>query len=141
MTQETKTALCEWISGLIVGLMPLFAHALLHFCAKADPHWDDNWTLDVLFIAISTSGLSAVTIFSRAIKGTFQFSSINAPLGIFMALTIALFFAAGILYGASASGQGVPVTAAASYVLLTASMICSVYFEFTLARITVGLGA
>ena len=63
----TKTeALCDWIAGLVIGLMPLLAHLILHFGAKPTPDWDDNWSADLLFISITNSGLCGVTEYEAA---------------------------------------------------------------------------
>lgn len=133
----TKTeAWCDWIGSLIIGLMPLLAHIALHFGAKTTLDWDDNWSADLLFISISNSGLSAVTVFARIIGGSVRIERINPRMRIVWALTLVCFCLASLIYGAVVSGKGSDYTILIAILFLVASGICSLNFELALAANT-----
>src|SRR4051794_21265419 len=98
ITPEVRAAIGDWVCGLLIGLMPLLAHALFHVAAKPIPDWDENWTGDLLFISISNSGLSAVVSVGRLITGEYDFQKTGAIFKIVMALNLLLFAFSGALY-------------------------------------------
>jgi hypothetical protein len=61
MKPEVRAAFFEWVAGLIIGVTPLLAHAILHIFADPAHQWEDSWAGDVLFVSITTSGLRAVS--------------------------------------------------------------------------------
>lgn len=126
-------AWCDWAAGLIIGLMPLAAHVLLHIAAKPTPDWDDNWSADLLFISISNSGLSAITVFARLIGGTIKLDRMSPRMRIVWALTLACFCLASLLYGAAVTGRGSDYTAFIAVLFLIFSAVCSLNFELALA--------
>ena len=128
-----KEAWCDWFAGLVIGLMPLLAHTVLHFGAKPTPDWDDNWSADLLFISISNSGLSAITVFARLIGGSVRLETMKPAIRIVWALTLVCFCLASLLYGAAVSGKGSAHTSTIAVIFLIASAICSLNFELALA--------
>lgn len=135
----TKTeAFCDWIAGLVIGLMPLLAHLILHFGAKPTPDWDDNWSADLLFISITNSGLCGVTVFARIIGGTVKLENMKPRIRLVWAGTLACFCLASLLYGAAVTGKGSDYTIILAGVFLIASAVCSLNFELTLAVSGVG---
>jgi hypothetical protein len=130
----TKTeAWCDWVAGLTIGLMPLLAHLILHFGAKTAPGWDDNWSADLLFISISNSGLSAITVFARLIGGSYRLDAMRPRIRVVWSLTLVCFCLASLLYGAAVTGNGSAYTSAIAIAFLIASAICSLNFELALA--------
>jgi hypothetical protein len=69
MSIERKIAWCDWIGGMIIGLMPLLAHGVLWIGTKGQAGWSDNWAPDILFVTISNSGLAAISVFGRRLAG------------------------------------------------------------------------
>jgi hypothetical protein len=133
MKPEVRAAFFEWIAGLIIGVTPLLAHGLLHIFADPAHGWDDTWAGDVLFVSITTSGLSAVTVFTRVAKGALTVSLLGSSACVLMAVTMVLFLFAGMLYGVVASGHAREITIWPAIVFLAGSAIVSLYFELTLA--------
>ena len=134
-----REAWCDWIAGLVIGLMPLLAHAILHFGAKPTPDWDDNWSADLLFISISNSGLSAVTVFARLIGGTVPLGEMKPRIRVVWALTLACFCLASLLYGAAVTGKGSEHTNLIAVLFLITSAVCSLNFELALAASRTGI--
>jgi len=131
---HTKLARCDWLAGLLIGLLPLLAHGLLHVAAKPDPNWDDNWSADVLFISISNSGMSAVTVFTRAVGGLKTMTDMKPAMSIFWAMTLVCFCLSGMLYGASVTGNGSADMIIVAVVFLIGSAGCSYNFEMAMAE-------
>ncbi len=131
MQPEIKAACWEWSSGLIIGLTPLLAHAILHMIADPATNWSDNWTADILFVSITNSGLSAVTVFSRSIKGALRLSPFCYAL---MALTLILFLFSGMMYGVVAIGHAKDLTIWPAIAVLFGSAIVSLIFEIAIAK-------
>jgi hypothetical protein len=131
MKPQIQTACWEWASGLIIGLTPLLAHAILHMVADPSTNWADNWTADILFVSITNSGLSAVTVFSRSIKGALKLSP---ACYVLMALTLILFLFSGMMYGVVAIGHARDLTIWPAIALLLSSAIESLIFEMAIAK-------
>ncbi|MBV8977240.1 MAG: hypothetical protein JO261_14725, partial [Alphaproteobacteria bacterium] len=127
-------AWCDWIAGMIIGLMPLLCHLLLHFAARSAPDWDDNWAPDLLFITISNSGLVAVTVFTRMLGAHLTISSLTPWMRIVWGITIVCFALASMLYGAAATGMSNRLTGWASLIFVIFSGYCSLSFELAVAR-------
>jgi hypothetical protein len=130
MKPEVRTALIEWFCGLMVGFTPLLAHALLHQIADKTTNWTDNWAADILIVGITTSGLSAVTIFLRSIRGALV---LNGSSGVLITFTL-LFFFSGMTYGVVAIGHAKDVTILPAIALLVGSTIVSLVFEISTVK-------
>lgn len=133
MKPEVTAAVCEWLSGLIIGFTPLLAHAMLHAFADPAHQWDDTWAGDILFVSITNSGLSVVTVFTRLAKGILQLNQLGAHSFIMMALSMVIFLFAGMFYGLVASGHAREMTIFPSVAILVGSTFVSLYFEMILA--------
>ena len=134
MRHETKIAIGDWICGLLIGLMPFLAHALFRIAARPVPDWDDNWAADLLFISISTSGLSAVVAIGRLITGEYGFRREGSLFKIIMALNLIIFGFAGTLYGAVVTGRANDNTSTTALVFMVLSAVFSLNFEISLAN-------
>jgi hypothetical protein len=133
MQPAVRAAFWDWLSGVIIGLMPLMAHLALHHFSKPLPEWDDNWTPDVLVISITSSGFSLVNTFS-VMRAAEKPHSLQDYATLMMAGTIGCFLLAGALYGTAVSGRSNDWTFTGAVGLLFASAISSLYFELALAR-------
>jgi hypothetical protein len=129
-----KIAWCDWGAGVVIGLMPLLCHMVLHFAAKSDPGWDDNWAPDLLFITITNSGLVAVTVFTRMLSAHLSISSLTPAMRVIWGITIVCFALASMLYGAAVTGMGNKWTSAAALIFVLFSAYCSLTFELAVAR-------
>jgi hypothetical protein len=132
MRPEVKAAFCDWLATVIVGLIPLVCHGALWLVAEPIAGFDDNWLIDVLFICISTSGLSVVTVFTRMRADAIR--NIDAVTGVLMAVTIVLLVLSAMFYGMSASGHFHRGNLWACLILLIACTISSLYFELAIAN-------
>ena len=128
-----KGSLLRWLAGLIIGVTPLLAHTILHVFADPAHQWEDSWAADALFISITTSGLSAVTVFSRLSRGALSFANLEPSSCVIMALTMILFLLAGMLYGVVASGHAREISIWPAVIFLLGSALVSLYFELALA--------
>jgi hypothetical protein len=133
MREMVRAACFEWVSVSIVGMLPLIAHAVLHFFATPTRDWDDNWSADVLFIGISNSGLSIVTTFSRMRRTLFKELASSGRYVVLMGLTVTIMFIATALYGVAVSGLGTSLTIWGAVTVSLWSMLCSLFFELALA--------
>ena len=134
MKPHVTAAIWEWTAGLLIGLTPLLAHALLHAFATPARQWEDSWTGDLLFVSITNSGLSAVTVFTRVAKGLFKIKNIKPQTFGLMALTMLLFLFSGMLYGIAASGHARDVIIWPAIAILGASLTLLLLFEVALSR-------
>jgi hypothetical protein len=133
MTKEKKVAWCDWLAGMIIGLMPLLTHFVLWVATKRQGNWADNWVPDLLFVTISNSGLVAVTVFTRLLAGAYDMSSFSPAKRVVWGLTLASFALAAMLYGADVTGTGNDKAWITSLILLIFSAICSINFELAIA--------
>lgn len=131
MSPAVKEAFCDWLASLLIGLTPLIAHALLHAFVEPSVAWEDNWSADILFVAITNSGVSVVTVFGRILKP--DRIPLSSTARVLMAVTAVLFLCSGILYGAVASGHS-KNTIYISIAFLIGSGLTSMYFEMALAN-------
>lgn len=133
MDQRTLGGLADWGAGLLIGLMPLGAHALVHFGFKPAPDFESNWAPDILFMAISIAGLSGLTTFSRILKGEHNTDMWSPGLKMIMGLTLVCFAFASLDYGGVVAGFGNGNTIYVALFFLLISSGTSLLFELVLA--------
>jgi hypothetical protein len=132
MKPEVKAAFYDWLATVIIGLIPILCHGALWLFADPIPGFSDNWLIDVLFICISTSGLSVVTVFTRMRADGIK--NLDAASGTLMAVTVVLLVFSAMFYGMSASGHFHRGNLSACLILLGACTISSLYFELAIAN-------
>ena len=133
MEPEVKDAVSEWSASFIVGCIPLAAHTIYALLGEPGSS-KSTWSIEILFIAITISGLSVVTTFIRIIKGTGSLSGRRGAY-VLMALTVLVLLAAAIVYGIAVSSPDErPKFIYAGLALLVFSATISMYFELALAR-------
>lgn len=133
MKPQVRSAVFEWVAGIAIGAAPLLAHGLLHGFVDPVKGWEDSWTNDLLLFAITNSGLSAVSVFTRLSKGLLRNANLDASAIVMTALTLLLFLFAGMLYGISASGMARGASIWLSVLIALGSTVVSLYFEMTMA--------
>jgi hypothetical protein len=130
---EVRDAFFEWLTAIAIGVIPLLAHLLMHYAGPPSNGPEGAWTVDVLFVAITTSGTSAVSVFTRFAKGKMKDFRLG-PTSIFlMTLTILFLVMSGMLYGTVARGQVSPYAPQFAWGLLVGAALASFAFEMGLA--------
>jgi uncharacterized membrane protein YhaH (DUF805 family) len=134
LRREVKVACYDWVSGLLIGLMPLLAHLLILFAGKPEHDWNSHWAPDILFISISNSGMAALSVFIRSIGGEHVVKRFTPLTTVVWVLLLLCFALASMLYGVDVSGadNGNSWKVATGLVIL--SGICSLNFEIALAE-------
>src|SRR4051812_27163957 len=89
---------------------------------------------DLLFISISTSGLSAIVAIGRLITGDYSFEKTGTLFRIVMVLNLVIFVFSGALYGAAVTGRQNDNTSITAVIFLILSAIFSLNFEISLAN-------
>ena len=133
MQPKVQAAFYEWLAGVIIGAIPLGAHAVAFWSNVPLPGKDADWVSDVLFIVISTSGASSVSVVNRLLNGKIRPSALASSAGVLSAATVAVLVLAATLYGSAAVGNARPMAIWEAWGLLVGSLITSIYFEMTLA--------
>lgn len=132
MSNVRATVRCNWFGGLLIGLMPLLAHAALEFFATPLPGYGDNWVPDMLFITISNSGFAALSVFVKSGFGDHPFRKFSPGMILLWVILLLSFAGAAMLYGVEAIGHGRQNTWEAAAVLIVTSCICSYNFEMAM---------
>ena len=139
MQPKVKAAVYEWLAGIIIGVIPLGAHAVAYWSNTPLAGKDADWLSDILFVVISTSGASSVSVVNRLLNGKIKPSALASSAGVLSAATVALLVLAATLYGSAAVGHARPMAIWEAFGLLVGSLITSIYFELTLAAELAGL--
>ncbi len=133
MAKQVKVACYNWLSGLLIGLMPLLAHLLVAFAGKPEHEWGGNWAPDLLFISISNSGMAALSVFIKMLSGDHVVQNF-APLTRIVWVTLLLCFAfSSMLYGIDVTGSDNGNSWKVAVALMILSGVCSLNFEIATA--------
>jgi hypothetical protein len=98
MHDRLDRAIYEWIAGVSIAWSPIACHLLIATASgRATP--PNAWAIDLLLVALTTAGLSVVTLLTRAARGIVVLERIPAYCFIFFALNLIGFLFAGVLYG------------------------------------------
>ena len=133
MQPKVQAAFYDWLAGVIIGAIPLGAHAVAYWSTTLSPGKDADWVSDILFIVISTSGTSSVSVVNRLLNGKLKPSTLDRSAGALSAATVVLLVLAATLYGSAAVGHARPLAIREAFALLVGSLITSIYSELTLA--------
>lgn len=103
MKPEVQSAYWTWVAGLVIGAIPLIAHAIAVVGFQPTGEGGASWVIDVLFMTISVAGMSLVSVVARH-----QGSPITqGRAGPFLtAMLVIALVVASMLYGAEASSNG-----------------------------------
>ncbi len=89
-------ALIECSATLLVTVVPILCHSVKGWIGN-EPQ--GSWAVEVLMVAIATSGLSTVTLVARLAKGEMSQAGLR-PWGVLLlALSLVAFLMSGVLYG------------------------------------------
>ena len=133
MNTKTSIALFEWSAGLLIGVIPLLCHSLVTFAGGSNTEASDAWTVDLLFVAITTSGLCAISLFTRLAKGAITTDHLKPHSMFLMALNMVAFLLSGVLFGQVSSGVMHGKGLALPIVFLVLATASSLYFEILIA--------
>jgi hypothetical protein len=125
-------ALYGWAAGLLVSLTPILCH--LTISAGSGAGHGANWTVDLLFVAITTSGLSMVNLVTRLAGGILRPEDIQ-PHGSFLVILNAVtFLLAGVLFGWVSTQPASPHGLLLPLLFLVFAVVGSLYFEISQNR-------
>jgi hypothetical protein len=131
MKPEIRAAVVEWLSGLSIGATPLLAHAFLHAFVEPPANWADSWTGETLFVSITNSGMSVVTVYLKDVTDS---PTKTAGSKILMVITLFVFLFSGMAYGVAAAGIAKDVMIWPAVCFLCLSAIASLYFVIATAK-------
>lgn len=129
MHPKLSSTIFEWSAGLLIGLIPILCHFLLSMAGGATHEWQGAWTVDVLFVAITTSGLSVVTLFTRLAKGAVTSRQLKPHSMFFLALNMVAFLLSGVFFGEVSTGTAPAVGWTVAMAFLIFATASSLYFE------------
>lgn len=136
MQPEVSRAFGEWVTGLMIGAIPLFAHACAFVTMEpaASNHVVGGWAMDVLFIGITLTSTSLVTLVRRSPEQAIR----GRAVPVLTAVAIVFLVLASILYAGVVTGhaRGNPLNLAIG--LAIGAAFVSIYLELGLAARIVG---
>lgn len=133
MKSVVKQALTEWISGILIGSVPLLTHGLAYLVAKPPAGWDHVLTAELLFVSLGNLGTSVFLTIQRLVKRRYNFHDQGSLFTVVIALNILLLFLSGVLCGLVMSGQENEFTCPIAIVFLVLSATFSLIVELSLA--------
>lgn len=134
MTRAVRDAVFEWFAGLLIGFLPLFGHLSMGFILDDKAADAGNWSVDILFVAITTSGTSIVSVVMRVMKGSLPKECLSTGIGVLLTMSVIMLMLSGAVYGAVASGHANSYSLFLAFVFLVGSAISSLYVELGLAN-------
>lgn len=123
-------SMCEWLAGLLIAWAPIACHMLVAGLTD-EREQAGAWAIDLILVALTTSGLTVVTLITRVAKGVVLIDRIPAHCFVVLACNLLGFLFSGVLYGevmthpSSAGGQ-------LAALLLLGVTAASLYFEIVL---------
>ena len=131
MAARVTIAFFEWAAGLLIGIIPLLWHVMALWTGHATPM--DAWATDTLLVAITTSGLTTLTVFTRFAKGAIQSQHLGPHSYFVMAVATVSFVLSAMLFGQVTTGGAVRMPLGPPLAFLLSSCCSSLYFEILLA--------
>jgi hypothetical protein len=127
MHDRLDRAIYEWGAGAAIAWSPIACHLLVASVSDR-PTPTDSWAIDLVLVALTTAGLSVVTLLARLTRGAIVLERIPAHCFIVVAINLMAFLASGIVYGAAMTHPQ-----NASITLPVALLVCvtglALYFE------------
>ena len=136
MKSAVSQSFGEWFTGLLIGAIPLFAHIGAYITMEPAPenHVVGGWAMDVLFIGITLTATSLVSLVRKApdqaVRGR-AVPTLTAVAATFLVLSSIQY--AGVVTG---HARGNPINLAIG--LLIGSAFASIYLELSVAARLVG---
>jgi hypothetical protein len=129
LDRPVKIAFYNWVSGLLIGLMPLLAHLLVYAASKPVSDLNANWAPDLVFISISNSGTAALSVFLKMLGGDSTAHGFPPLTRIVWVLLLLCFAFSSMLYGIDVTGSDNGTSWKIAIGLMVLSGICSLRFE------------
>lgn len=131
MKPEVQDALWAWIAGAVIGALPLIAHlvAKVGFLPAAEAN-GGNWVVDILFMTLSISGMSLVSVLARPHSSEIVRGRAGPALTAMLVTSLVI---AAMLYGAEAAGMGRDYALYVALGLLIGTAAVALFFDLTVA--------
>lgn len=127
MHDRLDRAIYEWVAGAAIAWSPIACHLLVASVSER-PTPIDSWAIDLVLVALTTAGLSVVTLLARVTRGAVVLERIPAHCFVIVAANLIGFVGAGIIYGeAMTHPQTASITLPVA--LLVGVTGCALYFE------------
>jgi hypothetical protein len=133
MQSKVRGAFYAWLAAVIIGIIPLVAHAIAIGSSVPAAGTRADWTADLLFIVIATSGTSSVSVVTRLLKGEVNPERLDMSASVLSAVTVLILVGAATLYGSAAVGHARSWASWEALGLLACSLLTSIYYELMLA--------
>lgn len=135
MTKEVKGALCEWGAGIVVGVIPLFAHLCAWFVIKTQPnaHHALDITIEMIFAAITIAAAGPVSAATRLLKGSLDLARLGRRTLLLIALAGLPLVIGALTYGAIAADAANEHLGGLAVSVLFMSLVLSLILELTIA--------
>lgn len=120
-------AICEWGAGVAIAWSPIACHLLVASISNKTST-TESWAVDLVIVALTTAGLSVVTLLTRIARGEVAPSKLPPLCIVMSALNLLAFLLAGVLYGEVMTHPELASTVLpAGLLIITTAM--SLYFE------------
>ncbi len=131
--RKRTIAQCEWAAGVLIGLLPIMAHALVYVAAEPNPAWENDWSPDILFVTISNSGICVARLPIRCIAEPEILRRISAETIMCWLALFASLVCAAMLYGVCVSDKESLYTLDVAVGILVLALVVSWNYEMTIA--------
>jgi len=131
MISRVMIAVFEWLPSLMIGMISLLWHLIALWTGQLTT--PAVWATDALLVAITTSGLTTLTVFTRLAKGTIQVQHLSPHSFVVMGLVTVSFVLSAMMFGQVASGQVSHMPLTPPLASLGFASVSSLYFEILLA--------
>lgn len=127
MAKGLDRAIYEWGAGVAIAWSPIACHILVASVSHK-PGTMESWAIDLVLVALTTAGLSVVTLLTRVARGVVSLDKLPPHCIVISALNLVAFLLAGVVYGEVMTH---PELASIAYPvgLLVATTAMSLYFE------------
>lgn len=127
MSKCLDRAIYEWGAGVAIAWSPIACHLLVASVSDKTAT-TESWAIDLVLVALTTAGLSVVTLLSRVARGVIALDRLPPHCIVVSALNLVAFLLAGVVYGEvmthpELAGIIFPVS------LLVGTTAMSLYFE------------
>lgn len=122
-----RRSICEWIANVAIAWTPIACHLLIALVSNKDLK-SEPWALDFILVALTTGGLSVVTLLKRIARGEVDVNSLPPHCIIISALNLVAFVFAGAVYGVIMA-KSETASIAVPVCLLAATTAMSLYYE------------
>lgn len=127
MAKGLDRAIYEWGAGVAIAWSPIACHLLVSSVSSKTSTME-SWAIDLILVALTTAGLSVVTLLTRVARGVIALDRLPPHCIVVSALNLVAFLLAGVIYGEvmthpEFAGIMFPVA------LLVGTTAMSLYFE------------